>query len=274
MLRRVDDLVSCCPVLSAGTKPSRVKRISVKQRRYKHDYFNRWADSQASPYYWLQIDYDTEDCRPFHITAEINNLRDGHIIWPVKDIDITSILPLDHLDFRSGAHDLSDWHRKLSTSFGKGGIPFPIPPTKAFSSYEEYIRSSDFTRNNCVDIDCIKKNGDRFIGIEATHLRKKMRTKDEAHRLVGQILEKRFFLSNAHQLIVQHNFMQLLGGKLFLLIYNTHEEQQLDMKGKSILLPVYNVTLDYIRRKDLKACIDATIYSPFFQNYNRCFETS
>ena len=245
----------------------------MKSRKYDHDHFNKWADFYAAPYYWLQIDYDMEDFRPFHITAETNSVRDGHISWPVKDTGISSILPVDHLDFRAGTRDLSDWHRKLTTSFGKGRILPPISSNKAFSSYEEYIRSAKFTRNSCIDIDCIKRSGGAYIGIEATHLKVEMGTKDKAHNLFGQILKRRFFRSDAHQLLVQYKFMRLLGGKLFLLAYNI-KRQRLDQDGQSILLPVDNLTVGHLQRRNLKACIDATLYGPFLENYNRCFQAS
>ena len=73
--------------------------MTIKKRKYWHDYLNKWRDGLTRKYIWIQVNYSTTSFEPYHLVAELNKDRNGHIIWPLESP--FGALPVDNLDFRS-----------------------------------------------------------------------------------------------------------------------------------------------------------------------------
>lgn len=238
----------------------------MKSRKYQHDYLNMWRDSNASKYIWIQVDYSTVSFEPYHLVAEINRHREGHIIWPLKSP--FGALPVDNLDFRDGSpHDFSSWHTHLSSFLGDSITPTKTPPSRP-SSYEDYIRGACLDKSSCIDIDIIEINScaHRLIGIEGTHLYKEMHSRDEALRLFGFTLEKRLFLEGARQIRVQKRTMDLIGGSLWLVVYNTRGSN-LDKNGNCLAVHVDEGFLDGLERRSKRECYKHVSWGRFRDLY-------
>lgn len=238
----------------------------MKSRKYQHDYLNMWRDTNARKYIWIQVDYSTVSFEPYHLVAEINRHREGHIIWPLKSP--LGALPVDNLDFRDGSpHDFSSWHTHLSIFLGDSITPTKTPPSRP-GSYEDYIRGACLDKSSCIDIDIIEINSGahRRIGIEGTHLYKEMHSRDEALRLFGFILEKRLFLEGAHQIRVQKRTMDLIGGILWLVIYNIRGSN-LDKNGNCMAVRVDEGFLGSLERRSKRECYKHVVWGRFRDLY-------
>lgn len=238
----------------------------MKQRKYTHDYFNVWRDAKGEPYIWLQVNYLTDSLSPFHFISEINDERNGHIAWPISDyIDLS--LPCSHLDFRDGKrYDFSNWHEDLSKYSGVSIKP-RSNIVDVICTYEDYIRKANLNGSSCLDIDVIEMSNS-LVGIEGTHLIKSMFNRDEALRLFGFILDKRFFLEGAHQLIVQHKTLKLLRAKFYLLIYNI-KDNKLCEDCNSLLVNVDAEFIDAVQRRDKNSCFQKAYFGSFSENYQK-----
>ncbi len=238
----------------------------MKQRKYTHDYFNVWRDARGEPYIWLQVNYLTDSLLPFHFISEINDERNNHIAWPISDY-IELPLPCSSLDFRDGKrYDFSDWHERLSKYSGVNITP-QSDIVGTISTYEDYIRKANLRGCSCLDIDVIEMSN-VLVGIEGTHLIKSMFNREEALRLFGFILDKRFFLEGAHQLIVQYNTLKLLQVDFYLLIYNIRGNRLCE-DCNSLLVNVDAEFIDAVRRRDKNKCFQKAYFGPFRENYQK-----
>lgn len=240
----------------------------MKSRKYQHDYLNRWRDSKTSKYIWIQVDYSTVSFEPYHLVAEINQRRAGHIKWPLESP--FGALPLDNLDFRNGSPlDFSNWHKHLSDLLSLSLTPTKHPPSWP-TSYEDYIRKACLDKSSCIDIDIIEINScaGKPIGIEGTHLKKEMYSYQEALRLFELILEKRLFRERAHQIKVQKRTMDLIGGCLWLVVYNIKEDK-LDVDGNCLAINVDERFLDCLKIRSKEECCKHVSWGKFRDLYNK-----
>lgn len=245
----------------------------MKQRKYTHDYFNRWRDTISKPYIWLQVDYFTETLQPYHFVFEINDERSGSIIWPGANVacHIKFDFMYTDLDFRKGnMYDFSKWHDNLSEISDTRIIP-KFKVSEDVSAYEEYVRKAKLNRSSCLDIDVIEINKNSIVGIEGTHLKVEMSNDQKALRLFGSILDKRLFLENAHQLIVQYNTLNMLGISFYFLVFNIKNEK-LMVEGNSLLIKVDAEFIEALKRKDKQECLRRAVFGSFKQNYNKMIE--
>jgi len=251
----------------------------MKQRKYTHDYFNDWRDSAVDKYgkyLWLQFNYRTDNLNSFIIVAEMNPHREKGIAWPV---DIKLPLRVAHIDFRSSIPQFLDgkntpkdldpdhWEQIISDT---SGITLNKKGSRSiFLTYEDYIRKSAFDGFSCLDIDAIECPGpnQQLIGIEGTHLFKQMYSKDEALRLFSFILRKRLFLNGAHQLATQKRAMDMIGGELYFLIYNTKADK-LNTNGNALALKVDDNVIKYLSNRDERKILDIVQFGEFNKIYD------
>jgi hypothetical protein len=259
------------PVLKKGV-------LGVKRRRYEHDFVNAWRDSkveQYGKYLWLQFDYLINGKKPYHICAENNDLRRHAIEWPLSSSDLNITLPVSNISFikeqptilinnQETTWDFKEWHRTLSAY---SGVRLPSNPVREVpGSYDRYNRLAAHGVASCLDIDIIEKVNDSSIGIEATHLFKEMYSEQEAKRLFSFILTKRLLLAEAHQLITQLNCMKLLGGKLYLLTYNT-ENDRLKENGNVLLLNIDDNVAELINSGSAQEILSRLKFGKFADIY-------
>lgn len=244
----------------------------MKMRQYEHDYLNDWRDGYDNPYIWLQVNYLTDSLKPYHFVSENNDLRKGHILWPISN-KLYLPLPCTDFDFRNEKKiGFSSWHNEL-TKFSGTKIFNRKEIKNEFSSYEDYIRHANLSGSSCIDIDIIEvaEAGKKIVGIEGTHLFKEMHDKEEALRLFDCILEKRFFKTGAHQLIVQYKTLQLFSAKFFLMIYNTKDEK-LKNNGNSLIIEIDSSFIEALKNKNYKECSRKAIFDSFINNYKKMIQ--
>lgn len=260
----------------------------MKPRRYGYDYINQWRDGRTRggfegwrPYLWLQFDYRTDTHQPYHVCAEINAARAGAIEWPLSAASLGTALPLSNLDFRPTppeqvtgaarrAWDAAAWGPHTLARHAGTPVEHAAALREPPRSYDEYHRAARPRGVSCVDIDIIERTASgALVGIEATHLWRPMTSEAEARRLFRYIVQKRLLRPGAHQLIVQHSAMQLLGGPLFLLVYNATERGALAASGNCLLLEIDRNVLSLLHRQAVQELVDAPRFMRFREAYEQ-----
>lgn len=230
----------------------------MKKRQYNHDYFNDWRDKYSKKkYIWPQLVYEPRNDYIVGLVFEINDSRDGAIMWPSKqgmalnysfiNLDFRNSIPLNTENLKFFINDISN---------NVSGIE-QLSFNNNINTFEDFARDELSTLNlSCVDIDSLEygilENEYKYVGIEGTHLKVPIR-ENNIHSLLESLFLKRFLKQKAHQLNIQKSFMDKLGGSLYLLIYNIKDskcsnELILHEKGNSVLIEVNSQFLNLIRK--------------------------
>lgn len=237
----------------------------------KRDVFSAWLNEYftrtSSKYIWAQICYDWNTGELLHVVFEKNTENECYIEWPVYIPDI----PTTNIDF-TGSHptlengepwDYRSWHiHALSCVLLN-------EPTGVPGSFWDWRLNTRPQGNATCDLDflCKTKEGE-YIGIEATEIYY-VETSSNFNRDVYEHFQRLLKLRrgsnpgfNLRQLQAQKNFVQIFGGRMFMLfhqILKDNEPYRL-REDKCLLLEIND--LNYQRIESIVSQSSYAVYEP------------
>lgn len=205
-----------------------MKQVLFKDKVRAFEAWRRMSVKEYGKYIWPQINYDWTTCKTINIVFEKNNHNKTRIIWPVSlkgvkcfNLDFTGSVPLNEY---GKPWDYNNFHTELGCSKLKNLTNLP-------NNFWNYRLQTRPPGNLCCDIDCLETTKSSYVGFEATDIfevEPKERAIMQFKRAIR--LRKNTFPGgdgygfNTKQLKAQYNFINLVGGELYIIFHLTPQD--------------------------------------------------
>lgn len=231
--------------------------------RNKKDVFNDWVNMHLSAhdkkYIWAQICYDWSTGNILHVVFERNLTNKGHVEWPV----LVEGVPVTNIDFtvdgpvldNGQLWDYKTWHIEALN------CNLSYQPKSEPKSFWDWRIQTEPRGNATCDLDFLCKTSvSEYIGIEATEIyfiEKSIDKNKDVVTHLNNLFKLRKSSSrgsgkgfNLKQLKAQKSFMDMLGGRLYMLFHKIVKDQNpyIIQEDKCLLLEVNSESYTEIER--------------------------
>jgi hypothetical protein len=201
----------------------------------KKDVFSTWLNDyfilKQSKYIWAQICYEWKTGDLLHVVFEKNSANEAYIQWPVHIPNIA----VTNIDFTNGSPTLNNGEPWEYQSWHIDALNCDLlkePSTEPISFWDWRLQTRPQGNATC-DLDFMCKTiENKYIGIEATEIYYvdiSSNVNQDVFEHFQRLLKLRKGSSpgfNLKQLKAQNNFVQIFGGRMFMLFHQILKDQQ------------------------------------------------